>query len=128
MGMPGGTPFNRIDHRLLKIRSEETKMRLTEKNIKAQGDTTEKLIHWTGAPTGTCARKDQIDQFLGRVNGRGPLTTPDNITKETPHPIDIELFFREDGSYQGASLGLAGYYGNITCLKCRKVAWAAGVR
>lgn len=65
-----------------------------------QDGSTEDLVHWASAKIGVCLRKD---------SGR-------DVTTE------------QSGKATIVHLGVASYYGNITCLRCRRVAWKAGIR
>ena len=76
------------------------RVRLTEKNIKIQQETAPNgtLIHWVG---GTCCNRKATGQDVQAITwGMSTVT----------------------------SLAITGYYGNITCLQCRKEAWAKGIR
>ena len=77
-------------------------MRLTIKNIESQRVTAapNSLVHWAGAPIGACLRKDS------------------NVDVSTAQCNETTITYS----------AVASWYGNITCLCCRKIAWARGVR
>lgn len=65
-----------------------------------QAASTEDLVHWASSKVGVCLRKDSGRDVTTEHSGQATIT----------------------------HLGVASHYGNITCLRCRRVAWKAWVR